>query len=259
MGNVKRSLVLAFLMTLGLPAAVYAMSDAREPGQVFHPQIRETRGPVMVKGARYSIWEPAEEGMLLLSGDVLRTDKGGFARVEFASGVIELYETTVMVIPSIKGTSDRKKDIREVAVEEGNALFDINPLGVERGFEFRTKNVQGGVKGTVFTVSYREGGTSVNVYRGVVQVSDPVGSEDTKADLVAGSAVRVEKRAHFKNVHKFDPSLALEELRIDKLPELDGKGLVSEEYKKRVKKQKEDQVKDKGKGKGKGKGKSKDK
>ena len=209
------TMVLAVSIVFSLPGVLCAMSSGEEPGQVYHPQIRETRGPVMVKGAKYSIWEPAEEGMLLLSGDVLRTEKKGFARIEFASGIIELYETTVMVIPSV-GIQERKKDFREVVIQEGNVLFDINPLGVERGFEFRTKNVQGGVKGTMFTVSYLEGGTSVNVYRGVVQVSDLEGSEDTQVELVAGNSVRVEKRADFKVVREFDPDLALEEYSYNK-------------------------------------------
>ena len=221
------TMVLAVSIVFSLPGALCAMSSGEEPGQVYHPQIRETRGPVMVKGAKYSIWEPAEEGMLLLSGDVLRTEKKGFARIEFASGIIELYETTVMVIPSI-GIQERKKDFREVVVQEGNVLFDINPLGVERGFEFRTKNVQGGVKGTMFTVSYVEGGTSVNVYRGVVQVSDLEGSEDTQVELVAGKSVRVKKRPDFNVVQDFDPALALESYSYNIPPGLNGKGLPAD-------------------------------
>jgi len=203
------------------------MSSAEEPGEVFHPQIREIRGPVMVKGAKYSIWEPAEAGMLLLSGDVLRTEKGGFARVEFASGIIELYETTVMVIPSI-GVQDRKKDIQEVIVQEGKTLFDINPLGVQKGFQFRTKNVQGGVKGTLFTVSYLNDGTAVNVYRGEVFVSDLEGTPGTMKSLDKGKALRVNHDSGFSNVKRFDPESALEDYKYNIPPSLDGKGLPAD-------------------------------
>jgi len=227
MGNLKKCLILVFLMTLSMPAVLSAMSGSGNPEEVFHPQIKETKGPVMVKGKMYAVWEPAEEGMLLLAGDVVRTEKGGFARIEFPSGTIEIYETTVMVIPSI-GPDNRKKDIRDVVVEEGSVLFDINPLGVERGFEFRTKNVQGGVKGTLFTVSYKEDGTSVNVYRGVVRVSDLEGSEETTADLTAGSSVRIKERPDFGKVHRFDPQSALEDYSYDVPPGLDGKGLPSD-------------------------------
>ncbi|MCJ7499831.1 FecR family protein [bacterium] len=221
------TMLLAVSIVFCLPGVLCAMSGSEELGQAYHPQIRETRGSVMVKGAKYNIWEPAERGMLLLAGDILRTEKGGFARIEFASGIIELYETTVMVIPSI-GVQDRKKDIQEVSIEEGKALFDINPLGVERGFEFRTKNIQGGVKGTMFTVSYLEEGTSVNVYRGVVRVSDLERSESSQVELLAGNTVRVEKRTDFRAVQKFDPELAIENYRNNIPPGLDGKGFPAD-------------------------------
>jgi hypothetical protein len=203
------------------------MSSAGEPGEVFHPQIRETRGPVMVKGAKYSIWEPAEEGMLLLTGDVLRTEKGGFARIEFASGIIELYETTVLIIPSIDVVAE-KKDIREVIIEEGKTLFDINHTGVENGFQFRTKNVQGGVKGTLFTVSYLNDGTAVNVYRGEVLVSDLDGTPGTMTSLAKGKALRVEGDSGFGNTRGFDPDFALEDYKYNIPPGLDEKGLPAD-------------------------------
>ena len=220
-------LVLAVSIVLSLPATVCAMSSAEEPGQVFHPQISEIRGPVMVKGAKYSIWEPAEEGMLLLSGDVLRTEKSGFARIEFASGIIEIYETTVVVIPSID-VVENKKDIREVIIEEGKTLFDINPTGVENGFQFRTKNVQGGVKGTLFTVSYLNDGTAVNVYRGKVFVSDLDGTPGTMTSLAKGKALRVEGDSGFSNIRGFDPDFALEDYKYNNPPGLNGKGLPAD-------------------------------
>lgn len=221
------STIIAFTIVVCFSGAAMAMSSADEQVDIFYPQIVETSGPVKVKGVKYEIWEPAEEGMLLLAGDMLKTGEGGYATIEFPSGTVELYETTVMVIPSI-GVKDRKKDIREIAVEEGNVLFDINPLGVERGFEFRTKNVQGGVKGTVFTVSYIDEGTTVNVYRGVVQVSDLLGTEETLVDLKAGESLRVEGQADFQDVTRFDADTALADYSYNVPPGLDGKGLPAD-------------------------------
>ena len=230
------TVLMIVLLLLCLPAVVVAMSSADGAPEAFHPTITEVKGQVEVKSIKYPVWEEVQEGMLLLTGDILRTKKGGFARIEFASGIIELYETTVMVIPSI-GVQDRKKDIQEVIVDEGKALFDIDPLGVERGFEFRTKNIQGGVKGTLFTVSYLEGGTAVNVYRGKVQVSDLEGSEDTQVELLAGYAVRVENRTDFSNVQEFDPESGLEEFN-NKVKNKKSKDKKSKD--KKVKEDKED-------------------
>lgn len=227
MNRPKLSIFLGVMLVLTFPVVLLAMSSAEEPGEVYHPQIREASGPVMVKGEKYAIWEPAEEGMLLLAGDVIRTEKKGYAVIEFASGTVEIFETTVMVIPST-GLKDRKKDIREVIVEEGNTLFDINHLGVERGFEFRTLNVQGGVKGTMFTVGYNDGETSVDVYRGVVQVSDVEGSMETMVDMTAGDSLRVVDKDDFQDVEQFDPDEALDNYSYNVPPGLDGTGTPSD-------------------------------
>ena len=227
MKYLKVPVFLCVLAVLTFPVFLQAMSEAEEPREVFHPQIRQTSGPVMVKGEMYATWEPAEPGMLLLSGDVVKTEKSGYALIEFASGTVEIFETTVMVIPSID-VKDRMKDIHEVFVEEGNTLFDINPLGVDRGFKFRTLNVQGGVKGTMFTVGYNEGQTSVDVYRGVVQVSDSEGSAETMVDLGAGDSLRVAEKDDFDNVEKFDPEDALGSYDYRVPPGLDGSGIPSD-------------------------------
>jgi hypothetical protein len=227
MKALKLSVFLGLLMVLILPFPLRAMSEAVETKEVYHPQIRKTSGPVTVKGVKYAIWEPAAEGMLLLAGDVLKTEKDGYAVIEFASGTVEIFETTVVVIPSV-GSYDRKKDIREVFVEEGNTFFDINHLGVEKGFEFRTRNVQGGVKGTMFTVGYREGRTSVGVYRGVVQVSDLEGSVETMVDLNAGDSLSVVEKEDFKDIEQFDPDEALENYSYNVPPGLDGSDVPSD-------------------------------
>jgi hypothetical protein len=221
MRDIKLSVLLSVIIVLTFPVFLQAMSSATEPGEVFHPQIKETSGPVMIKGEKHATWESAKKGMLLLSGDVLKTEKKGYAAIEFASGTVEIFETTVMVIPSVD-LKDRKKDIREVFVEEGKTLFDINHLGVDRGFRFRTVNVQGGVKGTMFAVGYDEGETSVEVYRGVVKVSDPEESAETMVDLRAGDSLRVVSRDDFQNVESFDVDDAMESYIYRVPPGLDG-------------------------------------
>jgi hypothetical protein len=227
MRQVRMLLVLLLTSFLSLPATLLAMSQATEPEPFHHPQVVETRGPVMVKGERYFLWEPAEKGLLLLSGDVLRTEEGGFATLRFASGKVDIYENTVIVIPSI-GVYSRNKDIREVVIDEGKTFFDINPTGVDKGFQFRTRNVQGGVKGTLFTVSYLNGGTAVNVYRGEVFLSDREGSPRTMTSLNKGDSLRVEEDSVFTGVKRFDPGQALEGYNYNTPPGLDDKGLPAD-------------------------------
>jgi len=220
--------LLIALLLFFFPCGAGAMSDADKAPEVFHPTITEIKGEVAVKGLNNNRWEEARQGMLLLSGDTLRTNKGGFARIDFAGGVMEIYETTVVVIPSVD-LQDRRKDLQEVIIEEGRTLFDINPRGVERGFKFRTKNIQGGVKGTLFTVSYLENGTSVNVYRGLVGLRSREGSDEgPEVFLKAGNSVRVRSKVDLNEIKGFDPSSALEEYRNNIPPGLDAKGLPAD-------------------------------
>jgi hypothetical protein len=217
---------LLLLFNILVPEA-FAMSRTEEVAGIYHPTVTEVVGVVSIKGNKYTAWEEAREGMLLLTGDTLRTGKDSRARISFPSGELEIYETTIVVIPDID-VKERKKDIKEVFVEEGKTLFSINPLGVERGFQFRTRDILGGVKGTIFSVSYVEDGTSVNVYRGVVEVSDLKESQHEEVILTAGKSLRVAGRAGLEEIKDFDPTQALENYRKNIPPGLSDKGLPAD-------------------------------
>jgi len=178
-------------------------------------------------GKKHSVWEPAEVGTLLLSGDIVKTGVDANAELMFLSGKIHLYQNSVLIIPST-GVQKRKKDIKEIVVEKGSALFDINPLGVKREFEFKTRNVQGGVKGTRFTVSYLKNGTSVAVFRGRVVVSDLDRSKETKRDLTGGRAFRVEDGGPFTRARGFDPDFDIDDYHYAVPPGLDSIGLPAD-------------------------------
>lgn len=181
------SVTLAVLLAVS-PANLRAKDNKAD---IFHPVITLSEGNVMVMGQEYSLWEPAPEGTLLLSGDKVKTGWDSRAEIRFLSGVVKLYENSLLIIPSI-GVQDRKKDIQDMVVEEGEVLFDINPLGAQRQFEFRTKNVQGGVKGTVFKVRCNNDETTVGVYEGKVWVSEPDRKRSNIRILKAGQAVHVD-------------------------------------------------------------------
>ena len=54
MKYLKFPVFLCVLAVLTFPVFLQAMSEAEEPREVFHPQIRQTSGPVMVKGEMYA-------------------------------------------------------------------------------------------------------------------------------------------------------------------------------------------------------------
>jgi hypothetical protein len=223
---IKRLTILTAVLLL--PGVVYAgNTNGDVSNSVYHPLITHVDGNVRVMGKKHSVWEPAEVGTLLLSGDIVKTGADASAEIMFLSGKIQLYQNSVLIIPST-GVQSRKKDIKEIVVEKGNALFDINPLGVRREFEFKTRNVQGGVKGTKFTVSYLENGTSVVVYKGKVIVSDLDRSRETKRDLIAGTAIRVEDEGPFKEARVFDPDFDINEYNYAVPPGLDSRGMPAD-------------------------------
>ncbi len=221
------TLTIVLLLAVSPLAAEARGTSEGSPGKAYHPLITALDGTVKVKGIKYGIWEPAEVGTLLLSGDIVKTGSDSMAEVQFISGKVQLYENSVMIIPSI-GVQLRKKDIEEIVVQDGSVFFDINPMGVMREFEFRTKNVQGGVKGTMFTVTYMDQTTSVNVYDGVVEVSDAERNDDSKVRLIKGNSLMVEESSGFGKVKNFDPSSALEQYKYNISPGLVGKGVPSD-------------------------------
>jgi hypothetical protein len=219
----KRLVILSTVLLLPLVANAGNLKGDGS-GSVYHPLITHVDGTVRVMGAEHSVWEPAEVGTLLLSGDIVKTGANASAEIMFLSGKVRLYQNSVLIIPST-GVQSRKKDIKEIVLEKGNALFDINPIGVRREFEFKTKNVQGGVKGTKFAVSYLENGTSVVVYRGKVVISDLHRSQETKRDLTAGTAIRVEGGGPFSRVRGFDPEIEIDKYNYAAPPGLDSRGM----------------------------------
>jgi hypothetical protein len=225
----EKYLVIAMIMMVILTINASNLKAEDAGTAAYHPVVTVAEGSVMVMGLEYSIWEPAPVGTLLLSGDKVKTGWGSRAEIRFMSGVVQLYENTLLIVPSI-GVQDRKKDIQEVVVEKGDALFDINPLGVQRQFEFRTKNVQGGVKGTVFLVSYINDGTTVGVYDGTVWVSRPGRGSSKVSVLGAGNTIRVEGEDEIGNVRGFDPDFEIEDYSYNVPSGLDAQSRLPADY-----------------------------
>ena len=146
------AIVLAvFLMVFSMDLRAEERNTASSP-----PVVTSVEGSVKIIGKSGPAWRTARVGTLLRSGDRVKTGPKSISEIRFPSGKIRLYENSVLIVPDIRGRGG-DRDIRRVVVRDGSAVFDINPQGVRRKFEFRTRNVQGGVKGTRFAVGYRDG------------------------------------------------------------------------------------------------------
>lgn len=189
-----RTKVLMLILSLSclVPAAAFGMASFDYP--VVAPVVSMVSGDVSIKEAAVDAWKEAQEGMLLATGDTVRTGPASRCELSAATGKIRLYENTVLVIPEVVDEGD-KKDLRGVSLEDGAGLFRIRKRGVERGFEVKTPHIIAGVKGTLFAVqtSQQKGYSRVAVYSGVVEVTDLKRTPATLTPLPKGTIMEVLK------------------------------------------------------------------
>lgn len=211
--------VVILAILLCLPAGLQAMSR-KAPVHTSHPLVSSVAGNVSVKGQGQSTWEAVKRGTLLLSGDLIRTESNGRAQIRFASGTMELYEGTEVLIPTT-GARERKKDIRDVVVKEGRAMVNLGETWDKGTFRFSTGNARGQATDSMFTVSYLGEGTVVNVFRGEARVSYLEAHGEKTSSLVSGSSLRIEDEEASGRIVRFDPRSAVRSYRKNISPVLD--------------------------------------
>jgi hypothetical protein len=163
---------LSLLLSLSL-ALLAAPAFAAAPAQ---PVLTIVRGDVSVMPSG-GAWGKAANGMALSGGDSVKTGPSAKAEISFASGAMRLFENTLVVIP---GLVDRAggRDVRQVAMEDGSAVFRIDPAA-GAGFSVKTRHVIAGVKGTTFAVIAGADKSRVITYFGLVAVTGPGGGAET--------------------------------------------------------------------------------
>lgn len=133
------------------------------------PVLTFARGEVTAKAAGGQ-WAKAEKGLALASGDMVKTGARSKAEISFPSGVMRLFENTLVVIPAVSDKGG-KKDIASVQLDSGSTAYRIDPA-VGAGFSVKTKHVIAGVKGTSFGVTAGDKESLVVVYFGKVEVTN---------------------------------------------------------------------------------------
>jgi hypothetical protein len=220
------TIIILLTLVLAAPVPAMAMSGKDDVPAAVHPVIREVKNDVTVKGVKYSVWEPAEERMLILSGDVIRTGDRSFARLEFLSGTAEIYKNSEVLIPST-GKMDRKKDILDMEMSYGKVRFDINPLGAQRQFTFRTGHSIGIVQGTRFVVKAGKDTTRVVVYEGSVAVTDKNGDAGARRTITRGQYMTMFENGSDSKVAYFDAAAASASLAAGIEPDVSDSGMSS--------------------------------
>jgi hypothetical protein len=156
-------------LALGMTLLFVSYLPAAPPAQ---PVLTYREGDVTAKPSKGE-WVKAAVGMAFAGGDQVKTGSRAKAEISFPSGAMRLYENTLVVIPSLADRAG-KKDIALVGLEQGSALFRIDPAA-GTGFSVKTRHVTAGVKGTSFAGTAEEEESQVIVYFGRVEVVSAAG------------------------------------------------------------------------------------
>jgi ferric-dicitrate binding protein FerR (iron transport regulator) len=154
----------AALAALGWIAAVLLSGSEAAAAE---PRIESLRGVVEVGAGEPERWRPASAGDALGPGDAVRTGKDGRAEIRLRTGVVRLYENSLLRLPTEAPTRASSERVR---MDRGRSLFDVLRRSAEDRFEVETPEVAVMVKGTRFAVALGDGEASVSVWRGSVGV-----------------------------------------------------------------------------------------
>jgi hypothetical protein len=143
--------------------------------------LTNATGQVEVRNNQASTWKSASPGTSLHLGDVIRTGAQSKAVVRFESGIIRMYENTILELPSQSQqlkVSDDSGQLRKVFLSKGRSLFEIFKNRLNGGFEVTSPSLIAGVKGTTFRVTEEEGIKGVTVFEGIVSVTNRLRHEE---------------------------------------------------------------------------------
>ena len=143
--------------------------------------LAKATGQVEVR-SHQATWKSVSTGTSLHFGDVIRTGAQSKAEIRFESGIIRMYENTILELPSQSPqlkVSDDSGQLKKVFLQRGRSLFEVFKNRLSGGFEVASPSLITGVKGTTFRVTEEEGLKGVTVFEGIVSVTNRQRPEET--------------------------------------------------------------------------------
>ncbi len=153
--------------SLACAALVAASLGAGAAAAAPPPSIEAARGVVEVGAGDPVRWRAAGAGEALATGDSVRTGDDGRAEIRLRTGVVRLYENSLLRLPADPRARPGSERVR---IERGSSLFDVLRRSESDRFEVETPEVAVMVKGTRFSVALHGAATHVAVWRGSVGV-----------------------------------------------------------------------------------------
>lgn len=185
------------------PSKTSSASDTLAVSEAVTPEAQETTasetievvsfsGTVEVKRSGSSDYQAVEEGMLLVSGDMIKTGVGASAVLGFDEedkNIVRVEENTTSVI-LLKG--DEK-----IELLQGEVFSLIQSLPMGTSFEVRTPTAVAGARGTEWATRYDGQETEVEAYDDTpfVKMIDEKGKFGEEMRVVTGYATRVARFA----------------------------------------------------------------
>lgn len=153
-------------------------------------------GKVEIRSPKGGSWRPARAGMRVRMGWDIRTYVESTAELKFETGsVIRVGENAVVTVSSaLVNKSAGGESETGMKVSTGKIWANVKKLtNTKSKFSFETPTAVASIRGTRLGIDVRGGGTSVDVYEGLVMVRPRGGGEDvpvstrTRAVVTAGS------------------------------------------------------------------------
>jgi ferric-dicitrate binding protein FerR (iron transport regulator) len=131
------------------------------------PVLTVVEGSVEIGRGDPALWAGAQTGDVVRAGESVRTGPQARAEVDLGTGVVRLYENSLLRIPA---DAMRAEGPAAVGLDEGSSLFEVLKRAPTDPFEVRTPEVVASVKGTRFGVALQGSIAAVSVYTGLVGV-----------------------------------------------------------------------------------------
>lgn len=166
-------------------AAALALAALSASAVAAEPRLTVADGSVEIGHGEPIAWAAAHAGDAVRAGDSVRTGRGARAEVALGTGVVRLYENSLLRIPS---DAMRPEGPAAVGLERGSSIFEVLKRRPSDPFEVRTPEVVASVKGTRFSVVLEDQAAAISVYTGLVGVRGVAAATATEVLVREGFA-----------------------------------------------------------------------
>lgn len=147
----KKFLIIGVILTAGLN---FCFAQGALKDRV--AKVIKVEGDVQVMKKSSSTWVPAQEGMVLSEGDIIKTGKVGAALLNIqgdAEGsLVRLKESTTLGLDILKEDTSSNNKVTVLDLSLGKVFIQAEKLKEGSRFEVKTPTSVVGVRGTKFAV-----------------------------------------------------------------------------------------------------------